>query len=76
MTFATGGVPHSGPQHYPLQYSGLENSMDCIVHGGHKDSDMTEQLSLHLTYLNWEIQEQICFVINDKMSQTTKKIAC
>ena len=19
---------------YPLQYSGLENSMDCIVHGG------------------------------------------
>ena len=19
--------------HYPLQYSGLENSMDCIVHG-------------------------------------------
>ena len=22
---------------YPLQYSGLENSMDCIVHGGHKE---------------------------------------
>ena len=21
---------------YPLQYSGLENSMDCIVHGGAK----------------------------------------
>ena len=27
---------------YPLQYSGLENSMDCIVHGGHKESDTTE----------------------------------
>ena len=27
---------------YPLQYSGLENSMDCIVHGGHKESDATE----------------------------------
>ena len=27
---------------YPLQYSGLENSMDCIVHGGHKKLDMTE----------------------------------
>ena len=27
---------------YPLQYSGLENSMDCMVHGGHKESDMTE----------------------------------
>ena len=21
---------------YPLQHSGLENSMDCIVHGGHR----------------------------------------
>ena len=29
---------------YPLQYSGLENSMDCPW--GHKESDMTEQLSL------------------------------
>ena len=27
---------------YPLQYSGLENSMDC------KESDMTEQLSVSL----------------------------
>ena len=27
---------------YPLQCSGLENSMDCIVHGGHKELDMTE----------------------------------
>ena len=31
---------------YPLQYSGLENSMDCIVHGGCKESDTTERLSL------------------------------
>ena len=29
---------------YPLQYSGLENSMDCIVHGV-AESDTTEQLS-------------------------------
>ena len=29
---------------YPLQYSGLENSMDCIVHGV-AESDMTERLS-------------------------------
>ena len=28
---------------YPLQYSGLENSMDC------KELDTTEQLSLHFT---------------------------
>ena len=33
---------------YPLQYSGLENSVDCIVHGGLKESDMTEWLSLPL----------------------------
>ena len=30
---------------YPLQYSGLENSMDCIVHGV-TESDTTEQVSL------------------------------
>ena len=33
---------------YPLQYSGLENSMDCVVHGV-SGSDTTEQLSLHFT---------------------------
>ena len=27
---------------YPLQYSGLENSMAYIVHGVYKESDMTE----------------------------------
>ena len=27
---------------YPFQYSDLENSMDCTVHGGHKELDMTE----------------------------------
>ena len=31
---------------YPLQYSGLENSMDCIVHGV-TELDTTQQLSLH-----------------------------
>ena len=30
---------------YPLQYSGLENSMDYIP-WGHKESDMAEKLSL------------------------------
>ena len=32
---------------YPLQYSGLENSRDCIVHGV-TESDTTERLSLSL----------------------------
>ena len=31
---------------YPLQYSGLENSMDSIVHGGPKELDTSERLSL------------------------------
>ena len=31
---------------YPLQYSGLENSMDCIVHLGRKELDTTKRLSL------------------------------
>ena len=35
---------------YPLQYSGLENSMDCTVHGGCKESDRTEQLSFSHSY--------------------------
>ena len=39
----------------PLQYSFLDNAMDrgawrAIIHGGHKESDMTEQLTLfHFT---------------------------
>ena len=33
---------------YPLQYSGLENSMDCIVHG------VAERLSLSPTWMNLE----------------------
>ena len=35
---------------YPLQYSALDNSIDCIVHGV-AESDMTEGLSLHFTSL-------------------------
>ena len=27
---------------FPLQYSGLENSMNYIIHGGRKESDTTE----------------------------------
>ena len=35
----------------PLQYSGLENSMDCIVSPwGHKESDTTERLPLSLHF--------------------------
>ena len=40
-----GRSPRDGKD-YPLQCSGLENSMGCIVHGGHKESDTAERLSL------------------------------
>ena len=36
-----------GGKGYPLQYSGLENSMDYI----NKESDMTEQLSLFTIFM-------------------------
>ena len=36
---------------YPLQYSGLENSMDCIAYGVSKESDTTERFSLSLSVL-------------------------
>ena len=32
---------------YPIQYSGLENSMNCTIHGV-AESDMTEGVSLSL----------------------------
>ena len=35
---------------YPLQYSGLENSMDSVVHGV-AESDMTERLPFHSMYI-------------------------
>ena len=31
---------------YPLQYSGLKNSMDCYSPWGRRESDITERLSL------------------------------
>ena len=47
-----GSIPGSGRSSgdgkgYPLQSSGLENSMDCPW--SCKESDTTEQLSLHFT---------------------------
>ena len=46
---------------YPLQYSGLENSMDCIVHGGHKELDTTERLSLSL-YPKEDLRKTSCLM--------------
>ena len=44
-----GRYPEEGNS-YPLQYSGQENSMDCIVHGI-TELDTTERLSLQMAKL-------------------------
>ena len=36
---------------YPLQYSGLENSMDCIVHGVAKSQTQLSDFHLNLLIL-------------------------
>ena len=47
-----GSIPRLGrspgeEQGYPLQYFGLENSMDRVVHGVAKKSDTTEDFDFH-----------------------------
>ena len=37
----------------PLQYSGLENSMDCMVHGG-TELDTTERLLLSIILITYK----------------------
>ena len=43
---------------YSFQYSGLANSMDCIVHAVTKESDITEQLSLSWNNIKHGMQEK------------------
>ena len=38
---------------YPLQYSDLENSMDCMDPWDHKESNTTESLSLFTAVEAW-----------------------
>ena len=42
---------------YPLQYSGLENSMDCVVHGVAKSR--TGLRDLHFTSLHDPLEKRI-----------------
>ena len=42
---------------YPLQYSGLENSMDCIVHGFPKSQT-------RLSDFHFQTEEDICYMIS------------
>ena len=44
---------------YPLRYSGLENSIDYIVHGV-TESDTTERLSLSLGLVTLVTYQELC----------------
>ena len=46
---------------YPLQYSGLENSMDCIVHGVTKNQTRLSNFHFHFAS-NSEIVGMIAYV--------------
>ena len=75
-----GSIPESGrspgeEKGYPLQYSGLENSMDCIVHGVTKsptqlsdfhkknkyikDGRVQSQQQRHQWYNGWETEMSV-----------------
>ena len=55
---------------YPLQYSGLENSMDCIVHGVAKSQ--TRLRDFHF-YLLVEIRESPLVAIKTQHKKKKKK---
>ena len=42
-----------GGEGYPLQYSGLENSMDCIVHGIKTNQTRLSSFHFHYIYYLW-----------------------
>ena len=42
---------HGEGKGYPLQYSGLENSMDCIVHGVAKSRIRLSDFHFHLGFI-------------------------
>ena len=44
---------------YPLQYSGLENSMDCVIDSVRKEADGTERISFHFTYILWGAKDNM-----------------
>ena len=54
---------------YPLQYSGLENSMDCIIHGIAKSQ--TRLNNLHFYYFNFYYKTPL---YNKTACQTRNKI--
>ena len=49
-------------QGYPLQYSGLENSMDCIVHGFPKSRTRLSDFHFHFSPFIKELVKVLLFL--------------
>ena len=71
-----GRSPEEGKD-YPLQYSGLENSMDSIYSPwGRKESDMTERLSLSLSLFILLLLCGVVLKVKSKKSEAISIMPC
>ena len=48
---------------YPLQYSGLENSMDCIVHGVAKSQTRLSDFHFHLWHVPLQNKPESMYIL-------------
>ena len=55
------GRSPGGENDYPLQYSGMENSMDCIVHG--VANSRTQLSDFHFFIVAWELSCPVAYGI-------------
>ena len=61
--FGLGRSPGAG-KGYPLQYSGLENSIDCIVHGVEKSQTRVSNFHFHRTISSVQFS---CSLVSDSL---------
>ena len=59
---------------YPLQYSGLENSTDCIAHGVAKNQDTIEWLSIIEPHINLNFFQSLAYCCKREWSHYNKLI--
>ena len=58
---------------YPLQYSGLENSMDCVVRGAPKSRTQLRDFHFHLQYqLTFSIDVRQYFLSRNSLKEITE----
>ena len=50
------GLGRSPGEYYPLQYSGLQNSMECIVHGVTKNQARLNDFHFHKSMISKKVE--------------------